>query len=81
MSGCLDRRARTFARRVQAEHLAEGAVGLMAVRGDADESGVLAGGRRDEDVVVGLAPVEGGDRRGGRGGNHGVLSKREGRVR
>jgi hypothetical protein len=43
---------------VHAEVFAAGAVRFIAARSDTDESGVLAGGRRNEDVVVGGTPVE-----------------------
>jgi hypothetical protein len=43
---------------VQAEFLAAGAVRFVADGCDGDEAGVLAGGRRDEDVVVSGTPVE-----------------------
>jgi hypothetical protein len=41
------------------EVLAAGAVRFIAEGCDCDESGVLAGGCRDEHVVVGTPPVEG----------------------
>ena len=43
---------------MQAEVFAASAVRFVAERGDGDEAGVLAGGRRDEDVVVSGTPVE-----------------------
>lgn len=43
---------------VRAEELAARTVGDMAQRGQADETGVLTVGHGDEDVIVGLAPVE-----------------------
>ena len=45
-------------RGVHAEGGPEGALRLEPVRADSDESRVLAGGGRDEDVGVGLVPVE-----------------------
>lgn len=56
--GCRDGSAREVARVVHAEVFAAGAVRFVAARRDADESGVLAGGRRNEDVIVGGTPVE-----------------------
>ena len=69
-SGCLDRRDRFAAGRVQTEADAETAVGSIAVGSDLDESGVRTGEVRDVDVVVGLAPLHGGDGNGN-GGRHG----------
>ncbi|WP_171013043.1 hypothetical protein [Microbacterium sp. 2FI] len=43
---------------MHAEVFAAGGVRLEAERRDADEAGILAGGSRDEDVVVGLTPVK-----------------------
>ncbi|MGN8551385.1 UNVERIFIED_CONTAM: hypothetical protein OHV15_02230 [Microbacterium sp. SLM126] len=48
---------------VHPEILAACAVSLVAARCDADEAGVLAGDGRDEDVVVGGAPMNGTARR------------------
>ncbi|GAA5207061.1 hypothetical protein GCM10025774_10620 [Microbacterium kyungheense] len=61
--GCRDGARGVLAGGVHAEVLAAGAVGFDARRRDADEARVLAGGRRDVDVVVGLAPVERGMKR------------------
>jgi hypothetical protein len=43
---------------VQAEFFTASAVRFVADWCDGDEAGVLAGGRRDEDVVVSGTPVE-----------------------
>jgi len=56
--GCGDSRTREVAGVVQAEFLAAGAVRFVADGCDGDEAGVLAGGRRDEDIVVSGTPVE-----------------------
>jgi len=41
-----------------AEVFAARAVGLVAQVRDADESGVLAGGRGDEDIIVSGTPIQ-----------------------
>ena len=56
--GCRDGSASEVARGVHAEVFAAGAVRFGAARRDTDESGVLAGARRDEDVIVGGTPVQ-----------------------
>jgi hypothetical protein len=43
---------------VQAEFLAAGAVRFVPDGCDGHEAGILAGGRRDEDIVVRGTPVE-----------------------
>ena len=56
--GCRDRGAREVPGGVHAELLAARTVCFVAQRRRRDESGVLAGGRGDEDVVVSGTPVE-----------------------
>ena len=56
--GCRDRVFCVGAGAVHAEALTAGSVCFEAVGGHADEPGVLAGRRRDEDLMVGLPPME-----------------------
>ncbi len=56
--GCCDGGPREIAGVVQAEFFASSAVRFVADGCDGHETGVLAGGRRDEDIVVGGTPVE-----------------------
>jgi hypothetical protein len=65
-NGCDDRRAGGGGAVVQAEVVAECAVGANASGGHVDEPGVLAVEGRDVHVGVGLTPVE----RVGGGGGH-----------
>jgi len=72
--GCRDRRPSEISGGVDTEFLAACTVPFEAEGGEADESGVLAGGSRDEDVIVGLTPLQWRSRRGGGDGNEGQNS-------
>ena len=56
--GCRDGGTREMRGDVHAELLATRTVCFVAERGARHEAGVLAGGRRDEHVVVGGTPLE-----------------------
>ena len=56
--GRSDRCLSEVAAGVNAEVEASGALRLVAEVGERDEAAVLAGGCRDEDIVVGPTPVE-----------------------